>query len=168
MRHVHGLRGNARHAPLREEGVHSVNHRLVSRLLQVGAMLIAAALLSGCGTGKVAVEGEVTVDGTPVEEGSITFDPGDGKGPSTGATIVDGYYRLEGPAGATPGAKIVRIRAFRKTGRKIASGPPSPPGTLVDEIVQYVPAAYNDRTTLRPEIAGESEVHLDFPLKSKP
>src|SRR5215470_708337 len=82
----------------------------------------------GCGDGKVRVRGTVSFDGKPVEHGVISFDPADGQGPNTGAEIADGRFELSGPAAATPGKKIVRIRASRPTGRKIESGPPAPPG----------------------------------------
>jgi len=77
----------------------------------------------------------------PVDRGSISFEPADGRGPNTGGAIEGGRFDLSGSAEATPGKKIVRIRAFRPSGRKIESGPPAPPGTLVDELEAYIPAS---------------------------
>src|SRR5437879_5066081 len=108
-------------------------------VLVLGLLSISA----GCGDGKVRVRGMVTFDGKPVDRGVISFDPADGRGPNTGGEIADGRFDLTGPAEAAPGKKIVRIRAFRPSGRKIESGPPAPPGTLVDEIEAYIPAHYN-------------------------
>src|SRR5262245_23236402 len=113
-------------------------------LLVMGLLLTSV----GCGDVKVRVRGTVTFAGKPVDRGVISFDPADGKGSNTGGEIVDGQFDLSGAAAATPGKKIVRIRAFRPSGRKIESGPPAPPGTLVDEIEAYIPPSYNDHSTL--------------------
>lgn len=120
---------------------------------------------SGCGSGKIPVNGSAIFAGKPIEEGMITFEPADGKGSTTGGSIVEGTYELVGEAGALPGEKIVRIVALRKTGRMIPAGSPAPPGTMVAEIIQCVPSRYNDRSTLRVQITpGKANTH-DFDLK---
>src|SRR5215472_8383521 len=81
-----------------------------------------ALTASGCGSGKVPVNGSVLFAGKPVEEGMIAFEPADGKGPTTGGKIEEGRYELVGEAGAMPGQKIVRIVALRKTGRMVPAG----------------------------------------------
>lgn len=118
----------------------------------------------GCGEGKVRVRGTVTFDGKPVDQGVISFDPADGRGPNTGGAIADGKFDLSGPAEATPGKKIVRIRASRPTGRKREHGPPAPPGTLVDELEAYIPAQYNENSTLTAEIVPGKVNELAFDL----
>jgi hypothetical protein len=124
-----------------------------------------ALTVSGCGSGKIPVKGSVLFAGKPVEEGMITFEPGDGKGPTTGGLIAEGKYELEGEAGALPGEKIVRIVALRKTGRMIPAGSPAPPGTMVAEVIQCVPSRYNDHSALRVQITpGRANTH-DFDLK---
>src|SRR6266849_5263675 len=90
----------------------------------------------GCASGKIAVKGEVTFNGPPVPEGSITLEPADGKGPVSGGVITEGKYHLEGETGTTPGQKIVRITAVRKTGRKIPIGEGS---GMTEEILPYIP-----------------------------
>jgi len=120
----------------------------------------------GCGSGRVAVEGNVSFDDRPVEQGTIVFEPADGKGPSTGGQIVEGEYRLVGDGGAMPGKKIVRVTAVRKTGRKIPAGSPEPPDKMVDELDRYIPAAYNTGSTLTCEIEPGQTNRRDFELKS--
>jgi hypothetical protein len=126
-------------------------------------VLLCAVVLTGvgCGGGKIALKGEVTFDGQPVPEGSISFEPADGKGPVTGGVITAGAYRLEGEAGTTPGEKVVRITAVRKTGRKVPIGE----GTgLTDEIVPYIPSRYNSQSQLRVQVVpGKVNTH-DFRL----
>jgi hypothetical protein len=126
---------------------------------------VAVLTVSGCGSGKIPVNGEVQFAGKAVEEGMIMFEPADGKGPTTGGTITDGTYELTGEAGATPGEKIVRIVALRKTGRMIPAGSPAPPGTMVAEVIQCIPSRYNDQSTLKVAITpGKANTH-DFDLK---
>lgn len=129
------------------------------------ALACGAVLLVGCDDGRVVIRGQVKYEDKPLEEGMITFEPADGKGPSTGEMIAGGKYELAGEKRAVPGDKIVRIVGMRATGRKIAAGSPSPPGTMIDEVIQCVPANYNDQTTLSITVTpGKANTH-DFDLK---
>ena len=126
------------------------------------------AVCIGCGGSDLStVEGTVTFDGEPVEEGSIVFEPADGVGPAAGGTIEQGRYRLAGDAGVVPGQKTVRISAVRSTGRQVEAGSPAPEGTMVDEVEQYIPVQYNQKTTLTAEVPP-GQVTLDFDLQASP
>jgi len=61
----------------------------------VVSLALACAPLCGCGDGVPyphgTASGSVTIDGTPVPKGAITFSPA-GNGPVTGASIVEGRY----------------------------------------------------------------------------
>ena len=61
---------------------------------------------------------------------------------------------------------LVRISAVRSTGKKIEAGPPEPPGTLVDEVKPYIPAMYNEQSTLSAQVTA-GKVTQDFALTSK-
>jgi hypothetical protein len=144
--------------------VTKANHRVTGCRLLAWACTTALTV-SGCGNAKVPINGSVLFGGQPIDEGMITFEPADGKGPTTGGLIAEGKYELEGEAGALPGPKIVRIVALRKTGRMIPAGSPAPPGTMVAEVIQCVPGRYNDQSTLRVQITpGKANTH-DFDLK---
>jgi hypothetical protein len=68
-------------------------------------------MLAGCGGGGGAtVSGSVTYDGQPVGDGTITFLPADGKGPTVGGPIAGGRYSV---SGVLPGAKVVQITAVK-------------------------------------------------------
>jgi hypothetical protein len=141
--------------------------RLRLRATSSSAGVLLLALLSagaGCSDGKARVRGTVSFDGKPVDHGVIVFDPADGQGPNTGTKIGGGRFELSAAAAATPGKKIVRIRAFRPTGRRIESGPPAPPGTLVDELEAFIPAQYNQNSTLAVEIVPGKMNELAFDL----
>ena len=73
--------------------------------------VLALLALSGCGGSGVGVRGEVTYEGQPVEKGSITFLPTDGKGQPAGAAITNGRYNLNA---ITPGPKVVQIEASKE------------------------------------------------------
>jgi hypothetical protein len=133
----------------------------LAAILTVGVLSIGA----GCGDGKVRVRGTASFDGKPIDQGMISFDPADGRGPNTGGEIREGHFDLANEARATPGKKIVRIRAFRSTGRKIESGPPAPPGTLVDEIQPFIPARYNESSTLSADILPGKVNEVNFDLR---
>jgi len=132
-----------------------------------GLILVALAAFSGCGDGKVVVRGAVKVDGQPIEEGSISLEPADGQGPTTGGIIKEGKYELTGNAAVAPGHKIVRIVGLRKTGKMVEAGPPAPKGTLIPQMEQCVPSHYNDQSQLRVDVTpGKPNTH-DFAIKSK-
>lgn len=50
--------------------------------------------LSGCGSGDSSLRGAITLDGDPLPNGAISLVPLDG-GPTVGAEIQDGAYRIE-------------------------------------------------------------------------
>lgn len=72
-------------------------------------MALFVTAIAGCGHTTVAT-GQVTVDGQPLSRGNIVFQPADGNGPSQGAAVTEGRYRVE----VAPGAKIVQITGMRK------------------------------------------------------
>jgi hypothetical protein len=73
--------------------------RLALRLLIVfGLLALLLPLEVGCGGGKGAVSGSVTLDGQPLPIGNISFLPS--KGPGATARIEDGKYSVKGvPSG---------------------------------------------------------------------
>ena len=132
------------------------------------ALTWALLLLVGCGGGELKDRGEVRgtvhLDGQPIEKGSIVFLPtGGNTGPVAGATILDGAYHIPASKGPPVGANRVEISAERKTGRKVPARPPL--AGEEDEIVEAVPARYNDESTLEREITLGENI-LDFDLES--
>lgn len=131
--------------------------------LATGVLL---ASLVGCGnSGLVDVKGQVSYDGKPIDEGAISFEPADGKGPASGGEIKGGKYELRGKAAVTPGSKIVRIRGNQKTGRKVGAFPGSP--ATVDEVKSVVPPEYNEKSTLKAEVTSGKENEHNFDLKRR-
>jgi hypothetical protein len=75
------------------------------------AVVLALALLSGCGASEATVSGEVAYDGQSVGDGYITFTPTDGKGNDAGGPITGGRYTV---TGLPPGPKVVKVIAVKK------------------------------------------------------
>jgi hypothetical protein len=123
--------------------------------------IVAPALLVclGCGGGDVGyVEGTVTMDGAPLPDAIVTFQPEGGR-PSSGRTDENGYYELiytRGKKGAIPGKHTVTISTLQE-------GDPDAGGESVPE---KVPAKYNTDTELTADVkAGRND--FDFDLSSE-
>lgn len=141
----------------------------LSRFAALIAVILIVVVVAGCGSeGKADVSGRVTLDGEPLAGGLIVFEPADRHGAPAGGTISDGNYLLNGAAGVPPGEKVVRITGVFKTGRRIEVGPPTPPGTMTDEVQEIpIPTIYNTNSSLKVNVSeGEANKH-DFALKSK-
>lgn len=135
-------------------------------------LLTILAICCGCGRGngpiRVAVAGDVAVDGTPIAEGSILFIPAPGtKGPVAGASITGGRYSIAAAKGPCVGPYRVEIHGSQKTGRRVkVAGPQGPASSIVDEIIEIVPAKYNTQSTLVADLkAGKNR--LDFAIATK-
>lgn len=124
-------------------------------------LTFAAALLAGCGgDGRKGVSGDVTLDGEPVNGGSIVFLPSGGEGSKGAAEIIDGKYSIPPAQGLAPGTYRVEINWSKPTGKQIPSGDP---GMMMDERQEAVPARYNSNSTLTVEITAGENQH-NFPL----
>ena len=138
--------------------------RATSCRLGIWILLLVAG---GCSGQRGGVAGKVTLDGAALETGSISFLPIEGtESPTAGAVITNGAYEIPRDKGPMPGIFRVEIRAQRKTGNKIPAGSPAPPGTLVDETVEAIPARYNKESTLRAEVKAGANP-LNFELSTK-
>lgn len=98
------------------------------------------------GTPAYAIDGAVTYNGNPVPVGAIVFDPiADGQ--RREALIKDGRYSLPAKSGLARDAEyVVRVRAFRKTGRKYENADPA---ASFDEYEQYLPERYYSDSGIR-------------------
>jgi len=134
----------------------------------MGFMFIVAILVTvtGCsGQGQVSVHGDITLDGSLVESGSISFLPlGSGAEVAVSAPIVNGSYETsETATGLTPGEYRVEITWPKKTGKKIAS---LDPGMMTDETVEAIPAKYNSESELTVQVTAGKDKY-DFALESE-
>jgi len=124
-------------------------------------LVVIAVGASGCSdSSKNVVSGEVTLDGKPLEKGTIRFVPTDGKLQPTDAEITQGKYTISVPAGESK----VEIRAPKVVGKmKMYDTPDSP---SVDKIEELLPAKYNSNTELKYPVTKGSQTK-NFELQSK-
>jgi hypothetical protein len=126
-------------------------------------------LIVGCrpaGPTRFEVSGEVFFDGTPVEDGSITFTPQDGQATSDGSNIIKGEYRIPKEKGLLPGKYKVSITAgdgisgAGDAGVKAGPRPKVPPGATPG--VERVPPEWNTKTQQIVEVKAEGPNKFDF------
>lgn len=111
------------------------------------AALFCVACFAGCqpDDGLYPVEGTVTLDGQPLEEGSIGMGPMVGQsGTAVGGKILNGVFKLR----ASEGEMLVTIRSQKKvpidnpTADDIAHN-------VKERTMEIVPSRYNDRSELK-------------------
>ena len=121
--------------------------------------ILIIAVCLGCGGGPELgeVTGRVTLDGQPVPGATVTFQPTDGRQPSTGETNENGEYTLvftEKQAGALVGEHTVAIETFQ-LGTDAAGE--------VDDVPERIPARYNISTELQETVnAGLQEINFEL------
>lgn len=122
-----------------------------------------ALCLGGCSRGpkEIGVSGKVTVEGVPVDSGSIAFVPGDGNTHISGGVIENGSYNVKVP----PGKKIVQIRGLKRASSREVYDEVSGKKYTTDNFVRMTPPEYEAAASpLTATIEKEGEV-LDFDLK---
>jgi prepilin-type N-terminal cleavage/methylation domain-containing protein len=139
---------------------------LVELLVVITIIGILIALLPGCekGANRVSLEGAVSVNGKPIEDGAINLVPIiPTAGPSAGAEIVAGRYSITAPKGPVPGKYRVEIVATRKTGKQVPDM--MQPGKTVEGIEQYIPEKYNVKSRIEAELREGENKGVAFDLK---
>ena len=117
-------------------------------------MLLSIAGFTGCfGDGKVQVSGTVSVNGIPVDQGTIRFAPVDGVGPTDGASITQGSYSVQ----LTTGSKNVHIEGHKKIGEEKQN--PDDPSSPVLPVYE---AIVNTDVTVDIS-ASQSDLNFDLP-----
>lgn len=140
-------------------------------LAVLGVLLIGG--MSGCGEsdplGRRAVSGIVTVDGVPLEEGSISFEPLERGTTSSGAVIRNGRYAIARDQGLPPGKYRVEIHAV-----KPGTGVKRPPGGGIGSekgtpAVELIPPGWNQRSEHFIEVttSGSAEFNHEIVTNEK-
>jgi hypothetical protein len=138
-----------------------MNGRLIWSPWILGIVLALAG--AGCNSeglpGLGRVTGTVTMDGKPVPDALVAFEPVDGSAaPAMGRTDANGNYELyysRGNKGAKVGENSVRINTYQETGED--------DGRKIQK--ETIPARYNVLTELKATVNRGSN-KVDFALKS--
>lgn len=132
------------------------------------AMFAATALCLVLGCAQASgpelgyVEGNVTLDGKPLDGAEVSFEPSDAR-PSVAFTDDSGHYVLKFTGardGATVGTHVVRIVSARGSSGGEGDGP------LVPARRELLPAKYHEKSTLVAEVKSGNNT-FDFDLQSK-
>jgi hypothetical protein len=159
--------------------LHSFLFRARSGMVS-GVLLSLSVLSVGCGggtdpLGRQAVFGEVTLNGAPLANGTIRFEPlgvVDPKVNSTaaGTVIAAGQYSLPQAEGLPPGKYKVSIGSH---GDESSQTLPADPQAAMDAaaklkpLQELIPAKYNSQTELVMEVAKDGTKPFDFDLISE-
>jgi hypothetical protein len=140
-------------------------------LCQCGVAILVALFATGCGGGAnlAPVSGQVKLNGRPLPEAHLTFQP-TGSGSvnvgvgSYGNTDAEGRYELKtikGSRGAVVGTHTVSIRthAHRELPSSVDKDAPGRPK-------EKIPERYNDNTELTFEVPEDGTDSADFDLKA--
>lgn len=138
-----------------------------SRLNALCFISLFTATLVGCGTKdplqRQGATGIVTLDGTPVANGTITFEPLSPGGHSSGATVTEGAYKIPPERGLPPGEYLIRISAasHERSDTNEAGGDVPPPAK------ELIPTRYNARSDLKCTVEVGKPNKFDFELTTK-
>jgi hypothetical protein len=139
--------------------------RPLSFLLLFVAFLVS---LAGCGAdnplNRQPVSGAITLDGQPMDHGSIEFSPQADDGVSSGAMIVDGEYSIPAEKGLPPGEYRVRIYSPEGGQSAPADGPPGP--NMGPPAQERVPPNYNRESEIIVEVTAEGPNEFDYEIQS--
>jgi hypothetical protein len=137
------------------------------------------ALIVGCGhgnpLGRLAVSGRVTLDGIPLDRGSISFGTQSPDGVSSGAVIKNGAFEIPTAKGLPPGKYLVQITSPKLPPDKSGggSGEPAAPGPLSESDhatavgAERIAPAYNVESKIIVEVEAGKPCRFNFDTKSK-
>ena len=138
-----------------------------------GIIWIAALSSVGCSnnsSGRFEVQGEISLNGTPVEAGTISFSPqGENKDSRAAMPFQGGRYEIPVEKGLVPGKYLVQIFAEPVESESI------PPEQLIMNEgrtnfrppVQPIPAKFNTKSDQIVEVTADGENEFNFPIKTK-
>jgi hypothetical protein len=134
-----------------------------SRDLRTIGRSLLLLLVAGCGSGPVRVNGLVTLDGTPVSMGTVTFYPVEDGTLYYGVIDTGGRYELasvDGRVAIVPGEYEVAVRIVEAVPSADPNQPPQPK--------LRSPAKYGDQKTsgFRCRVQPGANT-VDLPMKSK-
>ena len=122
-------------------------------------------VICGCGSdGRLGVQGEITFQGKPLQDGTIEFQPVDTSagGSAAGSTIKDGKYSFKAEQGLFPGKYKVLISSADSSKMVKPAGPPGPESSRM-VAQERIPDNYNVNTKLVVDVHKAKTRH-DFAI----
>jgi len=130
-------------------------------------LFICLLVTRGCGgpenpLGRLAVSGEVTLNGEPLDRGTIEFVPQAYKSPvTTGALIIDGRFNIPTLKGLPAGIYTVRIYATEEVSTCKTTKYPEEQGPIPKE---RIPKEYNDESNLVFTVKSDDSNYMEFDI----
>ena len=140
------------------------------------SVLLLSGLVSGLFTfagcksesvdGRVPVAGTVTLDGAPINRGTIEFHPQESGGLQSGGMIIDGKFEISGEFGPKPGKYQVRL--FAANEKEVDDTPVAPGDSSKTPLAkERIPAKFNTKSELIETIPEGGNKKLTFAVTSK-
>jgi hypothetical protein len=136
-------------------------------LLAIASLLIAGDLIAvaGCGpaSDRLPISGRITLDGVPLDSGSIHFTSKDSERLSaSGATIRHGEFNIPQEQGLPPGTYFVEISSPDPSAPLVAYeiGPGQP--RLPPTAPERIPPEYNANRTIEVTADGDNDFTFDI------
>lgn len=130
---------------------------------------VALVTISGCGphSDRLAVSGQVSLNGTPLDNGAIRFSSTGGqKLFASGTVIKNGEFNIPQDKGLPPGSYRVEINSADTKAPlvsvRIAPGQPLSPPTAPDRI----PAEYNTEAKHTIDVSPAEKNHFTFEIEN--
>jgi hypothetical protein len=150
----------------RMDGARSSKWRLLSTIFVTSSLLVVV----GCGprSDRLAVSGDVTLDGAPLDQGSIRLtSTGTGKLFASGAMIQNGEFFVPQEKGLPPGTYRVEISSPNTAAPPVVyKGAPGEP-TLPPTAPERIPAEYNSNSKHSVDVAADGDNHFKFDIISR-
>jgi len=125
--------------------------------------------LTGCGgdpLGRQPIAGSVSLDGAPLEKGTVNFHPVESAKTSSGGPVAGGKYSLERQKGLAAGKYRVTINAPKPgTGGQAVEG--AMPGETIAPPVELIPPDWNTNSAQFVEVKFSGPNEFNFEVKSK-
>jgi hypothetical protein len=132
------------------------------------SILFLLVLLAGCGPrnplGRQAIAGRVTLDGEPLDQGTVGFSPTAAHGVTSGAMVQNGRFAISAQKGLPPGKYVVRINSAKAA---MTKNPDAPPGAGIAPGIERIAPVYNDASTVTIDVVAGRPADFQFDAKSK-
>ncbi|MGD9126133.1 MAG: hypothetical protein PVH19_02035 [Planctomycetia bacterium] len=147
----------------------------MQRFSWIAVVVVLGGMLFFCGCndnplGRQSVSGMVKLDGKPLEQGMIAFEPKQrGKGHvGGGAKIKDGHYTISTEKGLPPDEYWVRIYSAVEAKQAPANAQTDGPDIGAHGGVSLIPPKYNGaQTELEATVEEGKPCKFDYDLKSR-
>jgi len=144
----------------------SLRLRILTGLFGLVMLVTVGCMGGGSSQGRKAVGGDVSLDGIPLDQGAIRFEPQDSKvGTSSGAMVRQGHYEIPPAQGLVPGVYRVFLTASEtaiehRSADEIMNHP-EPPRK------ERIPSRYNRESAITVQVKANGPNRFDFPIKTK-